>query len=89
MSRRAFNLLQLKAVLLLTVRVFLMIHLAEKHIERAYPESPVAVELSVYDKRLARFGVVGYVLGELIVALEVPVHTLEFKLSHHAPSGHR
>ena len=69
----AFELLQFKAILLLTIWIFRVVDLAEEHFERPHPQSAVAVQFPVDDNRRARFGVVRHILHQIIVALEVSV----------------
>ena len=62
--------------------VLFPVYLAHEHIQRADPESPVTVQLSVDHIRLARLRAVGYILHEIIVPLEMAVYTLELQFAH-------
>ena len=78
MSGDAVYLLQLKAVGLGSVRIFYLVHFAEKHIQRAYPEPAVTVKLAVYDIGSAGLGIVGKILYKIVIALEMAVYAFKF-----------
>jgi len=81
----AFDLLQRKAILLRTIRVFFPIHLAEKLLFPPDPQSPVSVELAVDHILRFRLSIPRHVLCQIIVSLEVAIDALLFQFLHNMP----
>lgn len=77
---------QFKAVFLLYVGIFLVVHFAEEHVLLANPQGVVSVQSAVDHIFFRCFGMEGHVFHDVEAVLEMTVETVDF---HFAFFGHR